>query len=173
MQVQMDLIPVLYYVVIWSGCVFTVRRHNMMVKNSNGRRNIRNGKNQLDNCREKCVSFKFIACLYWICTFTIFFVEAIFVCIRHLWSSSWWRHQMETFSAWLALCAGNSPVPGEFPAQRPVTRGFDVFFDLCLNKRLSKQSWGWRFETLSQPLWRHRNVLDFNMCRPIRQIIML
>ena len=61
-------------------------------------------------------------------------------------SVSWWRHQMETFSAWLALCAGNSPVPGEFPAQRPATRSFDVFFDLRLNKRLSKQSWGWWFE---------------------------
>ena len=45
---------------------------------------------------------------------------------------------METFSALLALCAGNSPVAGEFPAQRPVTRSFDVFFDLRLNKRLSK-----------------------------------
>ena len=70
---------------------------------------------------------------------------------------SWWRHQMETFSAFLAICAGNSPVPGEFPAQRPVTRSFDVSFDLRLNKRLSKQSWGWWFETLSRPLWRHRN----------------
>ena len=69
----------------------------------------------------------------------------------------WWRHQMETFSALLAICAGNSPVPGEFPAQRPVTRSFDVFFDLRLNKRLSKQSWGWRFETPSCPLWCHRN----------------
>ena len=53
---------------------------------------------------------------------------------------AWWRHQMETFSALLALCAGNSPVIGEFPAQRPVTWIFDVFFDLSLNKRLSKQS---------------------------------
>ena len=43
------------------------------------------------------------------------------------------------------------------PAQRPVTLSFDVFFDLRLNKRLSKQSWGWWFETLSCPLWRHRN----------------
>ena len=34
---------------------------------------------------------------------------------------------METFSALLAICVGNSPVPGEFPAQRPVTRSFDVF----------------------------------------------
>ena len=54
---------------------------------------------------------------------------------------------METFSALLAICAGNSPVPGEFPAQRPVTRGFDVFFDLRLNKRFSKQSWGWWLES--------------------------
>ena len=39
----------------------------------------------------------------------------------------------------------------------PVTHSFDVFYDLCLNKQLSKQSWGWWFETLSRPLWRHRN----------------
>ena len=68
---------------------------------------------------------------------------------------SWWRHQMETFSALLAIGAGNSPVPGEFPAQRPVTRSFDVFFDLRLNKRLCKQSRGWWFETPSCPLWCH------------------
>ena len=71
----------------------------------------------------------------------------------------WWRHQMETFSAVLAICVGNSPVPGEFPAQRPVTRSFDVFFDLHPNKRLSKQWWGWWFETLSRPLWHHCNVV--------------
>ena len=45
---------------------------------------------------------------------------------------------MESFSALLAFCAGNSPVTGEFPAQRPVTRSFDVFFDLHLNQKLSK-----------------------------------
>ena len=50
----------------------------------------------------------------------------------------WWRHQMETFSALLALCAGNSPVTGKFSVQRPMTRSFDVFFDLRLNKRLRK-----------------------------------
>ena len=71
-------------------------------------------------------------------------------------SITWWRHQMETFSALLAICVGNSPVSGEFPAQRPVTRSFDVFFDLCPNKRLSKQSWGWWFETPSESLLRHR-----------------
>ena len=70
-------------------------------------------------------------------------------------TDSWWRHQMETCSAVLSFCAGNSPVTGEFPTQRPVTRSFDVFFDLCLNKRLSKQSRGWWFKTLSCSLWRH------------------
>ena len=70
---------------------------------------------------------------------------------------AWWRHQMETFAALLALGARNSPVTVEFPSQRPVTRSFDVFFDLRLNKRLSKQSWGWWFETPSRPLWRHYN----------------
>ena len=63
-------------------------------------------------------------------------------------------------SALLAICAGNSPVPGEFPAQRPVTRNFDVFFDLRPNKLLSKQSRGWWIETPLRTLWRHRNELD-------------
>ena len=76
---------------------------------------------------------------------------------------SWWRHHMETFSALLALCAGNSPGTGEFPAQRPITQSFDVFCDLHLYKRLSKQSWGWWFETPSCPLWRHCNVSDNNL----------
>ena len=44
---------------------------------------------------------------------------------------SWWRHQMETFSALLVLCEGNSPVTGEFHSQRPVTRSFDVSF-ICV-----------------------------------------
>ena len=74
---------------------------------------------------------------------------------------AWWRHQMETLSALLAICAGNSTVPVEFQAQRPVTRGFDVFFDLRLNKRLSKQWWGWWFETPSCPLWHHLNGIVF------------
>ena len=66
---------------------------------------------------------------------------------------------METFSALLAICAGNSPVPAEFPAERPVTRSVDVFFDLRLTKRLSKQSWGWWFETLPRPLCCHSSAL--------------
>ena len=76
------------------------------------------------------------------------------------WWKSWWRHQMETFSALLAICAGNSPVSGEFATQMPVTRSFDIFFDLRLNKLLGKQSWGWWFETLSYPLWRQGNDLS-------------
>ena len=64
---------------------------------------------------------------------------------------------MEAFSALLAICAGNSPVTGEFPAQSPVTRSFDVFFDLRVNKRLISQPWGWWFETTSRPSWRQRN----------------
>ena len=56
---------------------------------------------------------------------------------------------METFSALLALREGNSPVTGKFPAQKPVTRSFDVFFDLRLKKRLSKQLRGWWLETPS------------------------
>ena len=46
-------------------------------------------------------------------------------------AKSWWHHQMETFSASLAICAGNSPVPGEFPTQRPVTRNFE-FSLICV-----------------------------------------
>ena len=71
--------------------------------------------------------------------------------------NAWWRREMEAISALLAICEGKSPVTGEFPAQRPVTRNLNVFFDLRLNKRLSKQSWGWWFETLSCPLWRQCN----------------
>ena len=51
------------------------------------------------------------------------------------------------------------PLCGEFPSQKPVTRSFEVFFDLRLNKRLSNQSWGWWFETPPRSLWRHRNKI--------------
>ena len=74
-------------------------------------------------------------------------------------SNAWWRHQMEAF---LALHAG--PLCGEFtghrwiPLPKPVTRSFDVSLGR-LNKRLSKQSWGWWFETQLRSLWRHSDVL--------------
>ena len=72
---------------------------------------------------------------------------------------SGWRHQMETFSALLVLWAGNSPVTGEFPLQRPVTRSFDVFFNLRLNKQLSKRSRRRWFETQSCSFWPHCDVV--------------
>ena len=82
----------------------------------------------------------------------------------HLWCADpndkrpllliWWRHQMETFSALLAIFERGID---RFPAQRPVTRSVGVFLDLRLNKWLSKQSWGWWFEMPSRPLWRHCN----------------
>ena len=86
----------------------------------------------------------------------------VIVPLRQPWIM-WSNQSMMTssngnISALLALCAGNSPVP----AQRPVTRSFKVFFDLRLNKRLGKRSWGWPwwFETQSCPLWLHCNALE-------------
>ena len=68
---------------------------------------------------------------------------------------SWWRHEMETFSALLVFCAGNSPVTGEKGQRRRVL----MFSLICaLNKRWNRQSWIWWFETPSRPLWRHCNV---------------
>ena len=67
-------------------------------------------------------------------------VMLMVVNILGLWVQTWWRHKMETFFALLSLCAGNSPVTGESPSQRPVARRIDVFFDLCLNKRLSRDA---------------------------------
>ena len=76
-----------------------------------------------------CISLKLGCCLRdWI-TGTLNRMPSIPIIVP------WWRHQMGTFSALLALCAGNSPVTGEFPAQRPLRRSFDVFFDLRLNNR--------------------------------------
>ena len=66
---------------------------------------------------------------------------------------------METLSALLALCEGNPPVTGGFPSQRPVTRSFDIFCDLRLNKRLSKESIPQWFKTPSHSSWRHCNIL--------------
>ena len=73
------------------------------------------------------------------------------------------------------LCAGNSPVTGEFSSQRPVMRNIDVFCDLRVNKRLSKQSRSWWFETPSRSLWRHfndhnahNNEICIRCCAPTR-----
>ena len=75
--------------------------------------------------------------------------------------SAWWCHQMETFSPSLALCEGNLPITGGFPSQRPVRGSFDVFFDLCLNTWLSKQSRCQWFEMPLCSLWHHCNGISF------------
>ena len=92
---------------------------------------------------------------------------------RYIVMSSLVVIKWKLFSALLAICAGNSPVAGEFPAQRPVIRSFDVFFDLRLNKRLSKQSLDWWFETPTRPLWRHCNVIPGNMSSLSNHVIYL
>ena len=96
----------------------------------------------------QCIPWNML--MVWLC-FIIFILRVPdgFMC------TSWWRHQMETFSALLALWQGNPPVTGGFPSQRPVMRNFHVFFDLRLKKRLNKQSRHRWFETPSHPLWRH------------------
>ena len=79
--------------------------------------------------------------------------------LGQLYGFSWWHHRMETISALLALCAGSSLFAGEFPAQRASNAGLWCFFYLRLNKQLSKQSWGWWFETSSCSLWHRCNPL--------------
>ena len=81
---------------------------------------------------------------------------------HNIWLScdAWWRYQMETFPRNWPFVRGIHRSPVNSPPQRPVTRSFDVFFDLRLNKRLSKQSWGLWFETLLCPLWLHCNGLN-------------
>ena len=98
--------------------------------------------------------------------------ESVSISLRHHGHCApWWRHQMEPFSALQAICAGNSSVPGEFPAQRSVTRSFDVFFDLRSNKRLSKQCRGWWLQTQSCPLWGHRNAASNRWHRRIHTVV--
>ena len=94
--------------------------------------------------------------------YAVLFKPASLERIHVWWGVPYWQIMM-TSSKWnvfraTGLCVGNSPVTGEFPTQRPVTRSFEVFFDLPQNKRLGKQSWGWWFETPSCTLWRHCNV---------------
>ena len=45
---------------------------------------------------------------------------------------SWWRHQMETFSALLAICAGNSPAPVNSP-HKGQGRGALMFSLICVS----------------------------------------
>ena len=64
-----------------------------------------------------------------------------------------WNH----FPRYWAFVRGIHRSPVNYPHKGPVTRSFDVFFDLRRNKRLSKQPWGWLFDTPSLSLWRHCN----------------
>ena len=78
-----------------------------------------------------------------------------------------WRHQMEICFALLAICAGNSPVPGDSPHKDQWRRALMFVFHLRPNKRLSKQWRGWWFETPSSPLWRHckgQDIFDVCLC---------
>ena len=77
-----------------------------------------------------------------------------------VWPTSWWGHQIFRVTS---LCGGVSQVSGEFPSQRPVTRNPNVFFDLHLNKRLSKQSRRRWFETPPRSLWHQCNVPSAHM----------
>ena len=67
-----------------------------------------------------------------------------------------WKH----FPRYWLFVRGIHRSPVYSPSQRPVTRSFDVFFDLRVNERLSKQSRGWWFETPSRSLWRHCNECE-------------
>ena len=85
-------------------------------------------------------------------------------------ANGWSHHEMETFSALLVICAGNSLVTSEFPTNRPVTWSFHIFFDLLLNKWLSKQWWGWWFEMPSHPLWRYCEEYNENSRHQLHQM---
>ena len=87
--------------------------------------------------------------------------QVLFRCHRASLGHNEWRDEGHdaVIKCYWPFVRGIHRGPGEFPAQRPVTRSFNVFFDLCLNKWLSKRSWGWWFESLSRPLWRHCNAI--------------
>ena len=70
--------------------------------------------------------------------------------------------QMETFSALLALCAGNSQVTGEFPTQRPVSRSFNIYLFICawMNRWVNNREAG--------DLRRHRAHYDVILMNPAK-----
>ena len=73
---------------------------------------------------------------------------------------TWWRHQMETFSALLAICAGNSPVPGEFPPHKGQWRGALMFTLICA--RIN----GWVNNREAGDLRRYRTHYDVIVMTP-------
>ena len=83
-----------------------------------------------------------------------YIIDTLYMVPKWNYMMTYW---MGTFPASLALYEGNPPVTSEFPSQRPVTGSFDDFFDVRLNKILSKQSRCWWFETPWRWLWSHCN----------------
>ena len=82
----------------------------------------------------------------------------------------WWHLMMTSSNGNILRVTGH--LCGEFTGPRwiPRTEASDAelwwfFFNLCLNKRLCKQSWGWWFETLPRPLWRQSNVMMTPDCK--------
>ena len=82
----------------------------------------------------------------------------IIACIHNDETLSWWRHQIETFSALLAICAGNSPVPVN-SLHKGQWRGALMFSLICvwINGWANNREAG-DLRRPSRPLWRHRNV---------------
>ena len=65
---------------------------------------------------------------------------------------------IEIFTALLAICVGNSPITGEFPSQRPVTRNLDVLIYAWTNGWINNRDAG----DLRRVLWRHCNAVAFS-----------
>ena len=162
---------VLWWVVLYITITYVLYLWERHCKHSNQTNSFNTSRPRQDGRHFADNIFKFISlhancCIlirilkFWKCFTRNVLIPLQFMCRIHncFPRESWWRHQMETFSALLAICARNSPVPGELPTQRPLTRSFDVYFYQRPNKRLSKQSGGWWFETLSCPFWRQCNV---------------
>ena len=112
-----------------------------------------------DNCRRlsphlyTVVSICGNACMFLV--FASFVLRYPFTC-HHVYNHDdviKWKH----FARYWPFVRAIHRAPVNSPHKWPVTRSFDVYFDLRPNKRLSKQSRGWWFETLLCPLWRHRN----------------
>ena len=106
----------------------------------------------LDKFREK----HFGVCIYFSPNLANFHPVTTFATARERWAHDdviKWKH----FPRYCPLCG---EFTGKFPSQKPVTRSFDMFFDLRLNKRLSNQRSGWSFETPLCSLWRHCNRIS-------------
>ena len=87
-----------------------------------------------------------------------YFDYVLEVSLRLMLNEAWWHHQMETFFALLTVCVGNLLVTGEFPSQRPVTRSFDIVFDLHLKN-------GWVNNRDASDLRRHRAYHDVTVMK--------